>query len=299
MRVEACRNIVRALLLKKVPFLLVTVFSSLPAVGQSSDSGEFDYSFDSLDAIYGQDNRYEPWEVERLPHLSRAIRATAMFVRRSDVAKQPPTDSTEPGRCKIIGRTLENRYSLCPEERFGKQPSPGYCSGVLVGSDLLITAGHCMRSSTDCANTAIVFDFQMSARDRDTRDLTVPATSVYVCTAVLERAQDSVSGIDFAIIRLNRKAEDRLPLKIRREGKVSSAAKLTTLGYQSGLPLKVSLSGRIRSNDKMGYFTASLDTTDGSSGSPVIDAETGLLEGIVVRGQTAYQFNGSCFETKI
>lgn len=251
------------------------------------------YGSESLD-----DNRYEPWEVDDLPHISNAVKATAMFVRRSDVAKLSVTDPSEPGRCRLLGRTFAQRYSLCPGERFADQPAPAYCSGVLVGSDILVTAGHCMRSPIDCAGTAVVFDFTM-ARGSTTRDLTVPATSVYVCSSIISRAHDRDTGLDFAVIRLNRPVQGRIPIPMRAAGQVEADATLATIGYQSGLPVKISTEGRIRTTSKTAFFTATLGITDGSSGSPVIDMDTGLLEGIVVRGPTAFEWADSCFRTKI
>ena len=53
-----------------------------------------------------------------------------------------------------------------------------------------------------------------------------------------------------------------------------------------------------RSNDA-GYFVANLDTYGGNSGSPVINAGTGILEGILVRGETDFIHQGTCFESYV
>lgn len=85
--------------------------------------------------------------------------------------------------------------------------------------------------------------------------------------------------------RLDRKVINRLPLKIRREGKVDDQAGLVIIGNPSGLPTKVALEGTMRKNDNSIYFVANLDSFAGNSGSAVIDRKTGLVEGILVRGE--------------
>ncbi|MEI8190645.1 MAG: hypothetical protein WCI75_13115 [candidate division NC10 bacterium] len=43
-----------------------------------------------------------------------------------------------------------------------------------------------------------------------------------------------------------------------------------------------------------GYFVANLDTYGGNSGSAVFSATTGLVEGILVRGENDYVWKGGC-----
>lgn len=59
--------------------------------------------------------------------------------------------------------------------------------------------------------------------------------------------------------------------------------------------MKVAGDGSIRDNHPEGYFVAELDTGGGSSGSPVLSLETGIVEGIVVRGERGYETNGECW----
>ena len=49
--------------------------------------------------------------------------------------------------------------NLCESERFSDQPQLGDCSGFLISSNKILTAGHCAFSKYDCANFSWVFNF--------------------------------------------------------------------------------------------------------------------------------------------
>jgi hypothetical protein len=98
------------------------------------------------------------------------------------------------------------------------------------------------------------------------------------------------SGIDYAIIRLDRPT-GRRSLQVRTEGSVDTNSELVVIGNPSGLPTKVAGGGYIRENDAENFFVTNLDTFYGSSGSPVIDHETGVVEGVLVRGGDDFEFD--------
>ncbi len=53
-------------------------------------------------------------------------------------------------------------------------------------------------------------------------------------------------------------------------------------------PFRLAEEGKIRKNDNPIFFEAALDSFAGNSGSAVFDTRTGLLEGILVRGEKDY-----------
>jgi hypothetical protein len=63
------------------------------------------------------------------------------------------------------------------------------------------------------------------------------------------------------------------------------------IGHPDGLPTKISGGANVRDNTNPNTFTANLDTFKASSGSPVINARTGLIEGIVTGGEEDYNFD--------
>ncbi len=51
----------------------------------------------------------------------------------------------------------------------------------------------------------------------------------------------------------------------------------------------------MRSNRRREFFVANLDTYGGNSGSPVVDARTYVVEGILVRGEDDFVQNDGCY----
>jgi hypothetical protein len=107
------------------------------------------------------------------------------------------------------------------------------------------------------------------------------------------------TGQDYSIVRLDRAVTvpGALPLAIRRDGLVPLATTVGVIGYPSGLPKKIAFGAttRVTENTATGYFKANVDTYGGNSGSPVFNAGTGVVEGILVRGNTDFKLNGNCF----
>lgn len=184
-------------------------------------------------------------------------------------------------------------YDVCPQEPFSSQPTAAFCTGFMVGDDIIATAGHCF-SASNLGSVRFIFGFVME--NAATPVLTVPAEQVYEGVEILGRAL--AGNQDYAIIRVDRPivAEGAVPFKIRREGEISVGTPVGVIGHPSGLPLKLAFGSNtaVRTNDNSGFFMANLDTYGGNSGSPVIDPLTGIVEGILVRGETDFVTSGGC-----
>lgn len=229
-------------------------------------------------AIYGKDDRLEI----DTPGVDRqavtAARGVAVILPRSSV-RNLDVDTRQ-----LNPTPLRDKVNLCPDQSFAEQPAPGLCSGFLISPDLLVTAGHCMRSAAACANTSIVFDFKVVLNRPQLRPEMIDARSVYQCRTILRQVINRAIGIDFALLQLDRPAYDRLPLEYRKTGKIAADSKLTVISHPAGLPLKIATGGSIRDNNHPNYFITDLDTFVGSSGAPVFNQSTGLVEGFVARG---------------
>jgi hypothetical protein len=223
-------------------------------------------------AIYGVDDRVEPFDLPAGSVLRQRAASTAAIVSEKLV------ESLGGGVVRLKGDSVE---SLCPGERFSSQPSVAACSGVLVADDLVATAGHCIEDAS-CAKARIVFGFAMDGSDRDPRE--VDADDVYRCTAVVARAAQSGAD-DFALIRLDRKAAGRAPVPMRTSGEIAVGTRVAMLGHPLGMPLKAATGARVRRIAGPDSFVANLDAFAGNSGSPVFDAATGTLEGVLSRGE--------------
>jgi hypothetical protein len=57
------------------------------------------------------------------------------------------------------------------------------------------------------------------------------------------------------------------------------------LGHPVGLSQKVASNGFIIENENPVFFKTNLDSFSGNSGSPIFNKKTGLVEGILVRGE--------------
>jgi hypothetical protein len=100
--------------------------------------------------------------------------------------------------------------------------------------------------------------------------------------------EETVYGPDYALIGLDRKVADRQPLAVNRRGGLKKGARLFVTGHPNGLPFKFTANGRVVADppEDSAYFKTDLDTFSGNSGSPVFNADTLLIEGVHVRGDS-------------
>ncbi len=233
-------------------------------------------SFGSVDVIYGDDNRKDVFESTDAV-MVRASLSTAGMVPASNIKITGNTATLSGKRLKDLG--------ICDSERFATQITAASCSGFLIAPDVFVTAGHCITSAADCSNFKWVFDYKMGSAGQ--RTITVPKTSIYSCSKILARTLDPSSKDDYAVIRLDRRVSGRTPLKMRTKGRISAGEDVVVIGHPSGLPTKISDNAQVRSLQGK-YFVANLDTYGGNSGSAVLNARTGEVEGILVRGENDY-----------
>jgi len=243
-----------------------------PATAQSNDP-----------LIYGADDRREVYEVSDPTELALADATAAVLDVRN-------LTSISGGYAIDTSVSFGAAYSLCSSEPYRNQPTTADCTGFLVAPDLLATAGHCITASS-CSSTYFAFGFEMV--NASTVRSQVPTADVYRCAHVVARQETSTN--DFAVVRLDRAVQGHTPLNIRRSGTVSFGAPLVVAGHPAGIPLKVAGGATVQGNSQANYFEANVDTYGGNSGSPIIDANSGMVEGILVRGNTDFKRKGRCY----
>ena len=235
----------------------------------------------AVDVIYGEDNRKDVFESTDSAFVELS-KSTAAMISDSDLKDLN-------GEIQISGRTLASR-GICEKERFSQQISAANCSGFLVAPNVLVTAGHCIKTESDCRSYKWVFDYKVDHASQGA--VNVPATSVYSCKKIISRSLDQTTKDDFAVIELDRVASDRRPLAFRRRGNITKGDSLVVIGHPTGLPTKIADGAKVRSLSSK-YFVANLDTYGGNSGSAVFNVKTSEVEGILVRGENDYVYDSN------
>lgn len=251
----------------KFSFVALAVFA-MSFAASASDS--------QIKVIYGDDNRLDVFESPNEAYVTLS-RSTAAMIPNASLR----TQGTE---TVLSGPTMVSR-GFCADERFSHQITAAMCSGFLVGNKYLVTAGHCITSESDCASNKWVFDYKVE--DATQSGVTVANSNVYSCKRIISRSLDRMTQDDYAYIELDRAVTDRAPLTFRKTGSIKAGDDILVIGHPTGLPTKITDGAKVRAL-KGKFFTANLDTYGGNSGSAVFNATTGVVEGILVRGENDY-----------
>lgn len=186
----------------------------------------------------------------------------------------------------LAAPTLAERLNTCADEPFAGEPTAAVCSGTLIDVDLVLTAGHCTRV-VKCPEFRAVFGYAVGA---DGRLPSLSTDDVYSCQRVVA---EKVGDTDYALVRLDRAVVGRRPAKLRLfDVAVDDAEPLIFAAHPSGLPRKISESGRVLDAraEQREFFLATLDSFPGSSGAGVFSKTTGELVGSLIGGIPGQRF---------
>lgn len=227
-----------------------------------------------VNLIYGEDNRIDPQNSSSQMH-KELTRSTAAMIKLDHIQS---LNSRE----VIFKGEYDSEYlNLCSHERFFYQPKAAHCSGFLIAPNKIVTAGHCMDERGALRKSAWVFDYNADSETQE--EVIVQKKNIYTMKRLLSHRNHDTFG-DFAVIELDRNVEDRAFLKYRTQGKPNLGDDVFVIGYPNGLPAKIADGAQIKDLGPF-YFEANLDTYHGNSGSPVFNATTGVVEGILTRGR--------------
>jgi len=259
--------------------------------------------------IYGEDDRKDYYEwVETHGEddvFSRLMRESIVVMMEKSALGEPNSDGVYDN---IQAGTLASDYALCSGQRFGEQMTAGWCSGTLVDSTHITTAGHCITDMNDCENFAFVFNYYITGYDGNTPIYqTITTDDVYSCVAYDRELTFGLfsfqESLDWAYVTLDREVlpeTGHVPADVdtnvapRQEGEG-----VVIIGSGSGLPMKIDNGGSVDNTraNRLDYFTASTDSFGGNSGSGVFNADGSKMIGILVRGEVDYSFrlSGFCY----
>jgi hypothetical protein len=192
---------------------------------------------------------------------------------------------------------------LCEGEPFGDQPVAAFCSGVLVDHDLVLTSGHCVNVPVALEDLRVAFDYYY----RDVGDLALSEDDVYEIERVVTARRDEETPgedgerLDFAWLRLKGRARAPhrpAPVYTRQRG-ANPNDRVISIGAGGGVPMKWDEGGRVQAirSEYDDYLIADTDTSQGSSGGGIFDANLALL-GNLARGAPDFErSNSGCFVT--
>lgn len=281
------KNIVFKILTLSGVLLVAASFTA--CAPQSTDSNSYDAQDPKLSAhvVYGADGRLDLYQTTdgRMRELADS---TVAFFQNSNLL------AGSDGLTTVVGKNYGTSYSLCSSEKFREQDMAAFCSGSLVGPDLIMTAGHCVETSSACQNTSVAFGFAVQGVGALPKQL--KSSEVYKCKEIVKTVRIN-TGADYALIRLDRPVTNHKILKIRRSGEAAIGDELFVIGHPMGLPTKITTGGKVRSVSNPDFMVTNLDTYGGNSGSAVFNVITGLIEGILVRGETDLVPAGGCYKS--
>lgn len=245
------------------------------------------------------DDRRDPWLAEEVPAAARRhAERTCYLVGAAAIATR------RAGRLRLHHATYGEYHSLCRDDPFWDQPVAlerldgvptdfGY-TGYLVDAQTVLTCWHGWEHFSSRAQVAV---FGYARRDAQADPLELPVSQVLPVAArpvsdpgAAPVAADSAarprggSPRDWVLLRLEHPvthlgALEPPALALPRTGRA-----VYTLGHPCGLPLKLADRARVLAVDGAS-FRSDLDTFTGNSGSPVFDAASHALVGLVLEGQ--------------
>ena len=226
--------------------------------------------------IYGEDSRLEFFQAP-------AGKKRELFESSAAMVNRKYLSPESGGLTKVLGLSYGEHNRLCRNEPFYEQQSLASCSASLVAEDIVLTAGHCLSKPGKCGEVSFVFGY--FRKDEGDRAEYVNTKDIYECKELLYQVGDEHSqGPDFALVRLDRTVEGRVPVEIRKGGAMKGGEAVFAIGYPKGLPAKLAHNAKVlgpSSADQ--YFRADLDMYQNNSGSPVFSS-TGKLVGILIGG---------------
>jgi len=183
------------------------------------------------------------------------------------------------GRVRLMTEHFGLKHCLCPCERDYGQEAGAYATAFLVAPNLIVTAAHVL---AHLDRRVFVFGFQVQ---EGVARVELAAAQVHEAAEVVGMTLDTVTGADWAVVRLGRPLAPDVPIpRIRRQGRVSDGQALYVIAHPGGLPTKYTEGGCVRRNEDRSFFAADLDARWHCSGAPVFNADDHAIEGLVVRG---------------
>lgn len=139
--------------------------------------------------VYGLDDRKDYYELD--DQQKKECDSVVSLWESSDIVDNGN------GESRLQTSNFGDSLNLCENEKFREQPMGAFCSGFLVGPDLIATAGHCVKNAEDLTTTRFVFGYRMENENQ--AKTTISNSEIYKGKEIVGRKQDPGNGSDWCI----------------------------------------------------------------------------------------------------
>lgn len=224
-------------------------------------------------AVYGSDNR--TGIARAAQNLAPYASAVALVSRRYQII------NTTNGAFFLKAVKQREALQMCADEPFGEEFMLGDCTGFAVGADRLVTARHCIPDQKSCDGRLFIFGHTAAENN------SFSEKQVYNCSKIISATEKDAG--DLVVVGLDRPVESSAGIKFLRPADQlrqdpMNLPQLYVLGHPFGGSLTAApLESNLTHEDKY-YLRGNADVSQGNSGSPLFDPETGLLYGVLTGG---------------
>lgn len=240
--------------------------------------------------IYGKDDKRLAISEEFLQNIEKSKNHQdiifAQQARAACVLVFAPRLKKEGQVYKLKTKLYHVENDLCESEKFYDNPVLGYCSGFTFEKDnnwYVCAAGHCYKDMK-ASQIAFVYDFRQDKggyfpssipQDKVIFPENTPTPFSYSFT------QDAQ---DYVIFKCATKPPYYIPFSmLDSTGLTKKDDEMCMIGHPCGLPA-ISDVGKVLDDPQKTFFRTNLSAYHGNSGSMIIQKNTGMVVGILVRG---------------
>lgn len=187
--------------------------------------------------------------------------------------------------------TVGNILGLCSSERFRDDLLLGDCSGFLISDQLLVTAGHCIKNDSDCAEKIFIFGHTEVQRSQ------FSSNEIYSCSRIVNSVNKDAG--DLVLVELDRAVESRPGTHRFKIPNAESpqfsedSSNLMSLGHPLGTSMKQTPLEKLFPQTEHSFFKAQMDVVQGASGSPLFNPNSGVVHGVLVGGSKDFEWDES------
>ena len=251
-------------------------------------------NFDTINNILRRHFNDKFESAKKYSQLLRNWNAVVLFIHKDNL------DSLNDEYMAVTAKPLHQHRRISDKVKFGDEYIiPSYGSGFFVSKDSIVTAAHVVCSlngSFKLSDLRIIHQYHHPAIPiAETDRIKISKEYIYQPKAVdiiedywltSDRADWAVLGVERIDTAKDKNYKDPVPVVMKLKEHVKFGESVYCIGHGLGLPAKLSFDGHISENaTKFPYFQCRLDLFSGNSGSPIFDAATNRVVGIVVRGE--------------